>query len=386
MAYQGYGILDPRLIFLKDKIIGFAGSAQGFYEMPVLESTRQIPITAGAANIAAAQNVTNGTAMTLVTTNALGISCKVPVRQFSQVLGAGSIVTAAVALDFGFGFGTAVSGNATLTVGSILGYKVGMPVVLCATSGTSAPFLSVIVSMNPATPSITLAAAPGFSATVAIGTGDLWGPNEVPAGYPTPLGAYPFLAKGPGLFLDARQAVTRTIRVTGVSGGAGGTFLCNCMDIYGQPLTISLVATAAATTVYALKAVKYILSIVPQFTDAHNYSIGTSDVFGFNFRSSLWEDMTISWAGNLMTANTGWIAADDTNPATSSTGDVRGTVQVNTAAGPSGGGIGTTASNGSLSGLLLTGNRLEIVQRIGVHSGTFATQANPEFLMGVTQV
>ena len=49
--------------------------------------------------------------------------------------------------------------------------------------------------------------------------------------------------------------------------------------------------------------------MTPLFTDAHNYYIGLSDVFGFNLRSDEWEFTQTLWNGGLLTANTGWTAA-----------------------------------------------------------------------------
>jgi hypothetical protein len=386
LCFQGEGVLDPRLIFLKDKMIGYTGMAQAAFMVPELESVRQIPVTASATNIiATAAHTVAGTPFALPTTGVLGINPNIPVRQFSAVSNAGPVVNA-LALDFGFGFGTAVAGSTAMTVGNGFDYFAGMPVVISPLIAASTPLLTLITAVNVNTNTITLLNAPTFAGTCAIGTGDQWGPNEVPLGYPTPQAALPFIAQGPGLFFDARQGVSRCIVITTVVAGSSPTFIVSGMDVYGQPMTQSMVAAAgAAGTIVSTKAFKYITSIVPQNTDATGtYTVGTTDVFGFAYRSTLLEDMEIYWAGALFTGGTmaapssaGYTPAVLTQPSTPALGDVRGTFAPVTAGGG--------ASSGGFSGLVLTGRRLEIVQRIGANQATYADQLNPFYLFGTTQ-
>ena len=171
--------------------------------------------------------------------------------------------------------------------------------------------------------------------------------------------------------------------MVGAAGGAGGTFTVAGYDIFGQPMTETITVGAGAVTGWGLKAWKYITSVTPNVTDAHNYSVGTSDVFGLHGRSLIWEDTRVAWDAATMTADTGWVAADTTTPATATTGDVRGTIQTSASGG--GSGIGGTASNGSISSLAMSGVRLEIGQFVGTAAMLAATQAAPQSLMGVTQ-
>jgi hypothetical protein len=392
MFFQGDGVLDPRIIFLKDKIIGFTGVVQGFLAMDILESTRSIPATAGAANIAAAQTVASGVPMTLAAANSFpGIAINIPIRAFSPVLNAGAVSTAAVALDYGFGWATAVAGSATFTVGNVLDYFVGMSLCIAGAGnvGGTTSLLTFITSINLSGGTITCNNTSAYSGTVGIGTGDLWGPSEaVPStgGYPTPLAAYPFLGAGPSLLMDSRQTTSRGLRIVGVTGGTGGNFLISGADIYGQPMTQLLTVGAGAVTGWTLKMFKYIFSVVPQFTDGtHNYSVGTADQFGFGFRSTLYEDMTIFQAANWDASNAGWLGAITTNPATNLTGDVRGSISIGTTNSAGAGFTNSAASNGTLSALLPTGNRLEISQQISVAQAIQATQLTPYYLLGVTQ-
>ena len=55
--YQGLGLLDPRILYPKDKISGYTGAVQGLLYAEPIVSLRQIPATVQTNNIAAAQNV-----------------------------------------------------------------------------------------------------------------------------------------------------------------------------------------------------------------------------------------------------------------------------------------------------------------------------------------
>jgi len=80
--------------------------------------------------------------------------------------------------------------------------------------------------------------------------------------------------------------------------------------------------------VNSTKAFKFIYSVTPQFTDAHNYSVGTADIFGFPMQVQSFDECLLYWNSALITASTGFVAADTTSPATAATGDVRGTYAV----------------------------------------------------------
>ena len=130
---------------------------------------------------------------------------------------------------------------------------------------------------------------------------------------------------------DPTKNLARAISITGVSGGAGGAFLVSGYDLYGNPQTEKITAAAGAATTNGKKAFKFFKTITPQFTDAHNYSVGTADIFGFPLLVSTFSYATIGWAGSTVTASTGFTKADTTSPATNTTGDVRGTYAVQSA-------------------------------------------------------
>lgn len=131
-------------------------------------------------------------------------------------------------------------------------------------------------------------------------------------------------------FYNRATYVGRCVSASGVASGTGGALLVRGYDIYGYPLTESITLAAGANTVNGKKAFKIITSVTPQFTDAHTYSVGTADIFGFGLYTNLFESTFIHWNGAVVTANTGFVAGD-TTAATATTGDVRGTYAVQSA-------------------------------------------------------
>ena len=389
VSYQGNGLLDVRYIFAKDRLNG-ASIQPVHYLMPRLSSARQIPAAVSTSNIAAAANVVSGTAMTLVAANATGITINVPIIPYSAGGINNNTPVNALALDFGFAFCTCTAANTTVVVSDSLLFQVGMPVVIAGAgnAGGTIPLLTFVASITDST-HIVLQNAPLASPNpAAIGTGNLWSPNASSYGQGTllPTAAIPYMAGGPGLFLDPRQTIARVVSITGASGGSGGTFTVRGYDIYNAPLTDVITVGAGAVTGWGHKAFKYIVSVTPGFTDAHNYSVGTSDMFGLNYRAGVWDDLTVTWANGTMVANTGFTAGLAlTTTVTTSTSDVRGLIQTSTANG-SGTGIGTTASNGTVSSLAMSGNRLTITQDIATAPSLYANPASFATLYGSTQV
>ena len=385
--FQGQAMPDVRMFVNKDKIQGFTGVVAAFAGQPALYSADQIPAATQTNNIAAAQGATNGVPMTLATAIAVGIAPNIPIVPFSGALNGAAPVTAAIALDFGFAFGNCSAGSATITVADSTQFLVGMPLVIGGVGNAAGtiPLLTQVATIPTAT-SITVNASyvpAATNATAPIGTGNIWGPSE--NGFPIPTAAMPAMAKGPGLFLDPTQSLARGIRIVGASGGAGGNFLVSGWDIYGQPMTQLVTVAAGASTGYTLKAFKYIASVVPQFTDAsHNYTVGTSDVFGFAFFSNRWEYRNDYYAATLAPSATGWLTGVTTSPATNLTGDVRGTLQVSAIGGGSGL-SGGASTNGTISNLAMSGNRLVLAQRMPLFNVIRGTISNPVPFFGQTQ-
>ena len=104
-------------------------------------------------------------------------------------------------------------------------------------------------------------------------------------------------------FYNRSTCVGRCVSISGVSGGAGGTFTVAGLDIYGYPMTQLVTVTAGANTVNTLKAFKAILSVTPNFTDAHNYSVGTADIFGLGIYGNNSADLIATWANGSLFSN-----------------------------------------------------------------------------------
>jgi hypothetical protein len=131
--------------------------------------------------------------------------------------------------------------------------------------------------------------------------------------------------------MDPTHQIARAVSITGSTSATGGAFLVAGYDMYGQPQTEQITAAAGAVTTNGKKGWKFIASVTPQFTDAHNYSVGDTDIYEFPVRVLEFPMATVGWAGAIIASSTGFTAADTTSPATSTTGSVRGTYALQSA-------------------------------------------------------
>ena len=125
-------------------------------------------------------------------------------------------------------------------------------------------------------------------------------------------------------FYDQTTFLARNVRVTSGGNDSGITFNVKGYDVYGYPMTENITG-ANAGVASGKKAFKWITSITPSAAVATTCSVGTGDVYGFPLRVDSFGYCYIIWNNSAITANTGFTAAVTTNPATSTTGDVRGT-------------------------------------------------------------
>jgi hypothetical protein len=246
----GWGVMDPRYgykiggSFNPSALIG--GATPNPQAILFLSASEQVcvdqaPSAVSTNNIAAAQNVTNGTAMALVSSSGAGIT----------------VMTSALTIP---------------------------------QTGLTVPSGTLAIDLLPQLVSF------GQNGNVAV--------------------------------VDPTHNIARAVSITGSTSATGGAFLVSGYDLYGQPQTEQITATAGATTTNGKKGWKFIASVTPQFTDTHNYSVGDADIYEFSIRVLEFPNATVGWNGAIVAASTGFTAADQTSPATSTTGSVRGTYAV----------------------------------------------------------
>jgi len=317
LFWGGVGRIDPRPNFNYIPGQNLGAFTVGFGTSDV-QTISYAPYALGNAAIAAAANVTSGTAMTLVSTNST--STGVSVSNSCTNYNTGATVTGLLMVD-GFASFTGVIASSILTVSSLTGtISIGMTL-----TGTGVNTGTTIVNQ--------LTGTPGGVGTYTVQGDDTASSTTVTAqATGTSALAQPFGQSTTVYLWNPQALVARAVSVTGSASATGGNITINGYDIYGVPMSEVIAAPASATTVNGKKAFKYISSVVPAFTDAHNYSVGTTDIYGFPIRSDFFSDVAINYNAAAITANTGYTAAVTTSPATTTTGDVRGTYALQSAA------------------------------------------------------
>lgn len=327
MHYHGDSFLDVRYSPIAKDMTDHHGVIPGFLATQLTTTVNAIPVAKSTTNIAAGAHPASGTPMSLAATAVAGVALNIPFLQFNT----STVVTAAITLDYGYEIATTVSGSKSVTVANSANYSIGQPLVIASGLTATTPLITYVTGITSATV-ITVANAAGNSSSTltSVGNGNSYAALDNLS--PVALSTYsqPYTFAGPGLYFDPTQALSRCLSVTGVSGGSGGAVTFVGWDIYGQPQTDTITLASGVNTVNTLKAFKYLKSVTPNFSDTNNISVGTSDIFGLPLRSDLFEQLMIFDAGALITANTGYVKADGTSPATATTGDPRGTYALQT--------------------------------------------------------
>jgi len=318
LFYAGTALADPRLAFSYQPGQNFGAVTAGFLGSSDILTLTYAPFTLSTSAIAAAANVVSGTAMTLVSTNST--STGVAVSQSCTNQNTGANVTGLLLID-GLASFTGVVASNILTVSSLTGtVTVGMTL-----SGTGVATGTIIANQltGPSGGAGTYTVTGNATVASATITGTMNGTNAL---------LQPFGSAASINLWNPQCLVARAVSVTGSASATGGNITISGYDVYGVPMSEVIAAPASATTVNGKKAFKYISSVVPAFTDAHNYSVGTTDIYGFPIRSEYFGDVVINYNATGITASTGYTAAVTTSPATTSTGDVRGTYALQSAA------------------------------------------------------
>ena len=111
------------------------------------------------------------------------------------------------------------------------------------------------------------------------------------------------------VIIDAAGAATAVLTVTGT-------------DVYGSPMSEAI--TLNGTTAVAGKKAFKTITRVAASAAATDFFVGTGDVFGLPIRANSRNYVMTAWGGAFVTTGT-FAAAVTTSPATTTTGDVRGT-------------------------------------------------------------
>ena len=368
--YHGTAAPDVRYFPLPKDALDNPGVIPSIYLSPNPIAVNAIPSTVGssggAANVASPQPAISGVAMSLASGSSVGISLNIPYRNFAT----GLVATGALALDLGIETPTVTSATKTVTVANSSIYRAGQPIIITnvGNAAGTAHLFTYITAITSATV-ITIADAPlaSNSTTSRICSGLPGWANLTGAGPIRPTFYAPYIAGGAALVFDETQALERGVAIVGTAVATGGTFTIKGADIYGQTQSEIVTLISGASTAKSVKCYKIINSVTPNFVDStHTYSVVTQDLFGFPFRNDFWETLSISFAGVLKTTSTGWTAGDQTSPATTSTGDPRGTYALQ------------TASQGI--------DRLVIYQSLPFLNIGRASPSNASFLFGTTPV
>ena len=122
--------------------------------------------------------------------------------------------------------------------------------------------------------------------------------------------------------------VPRAVSVTTASGSpTASTITVTGLDFYGQAMSEAITSSAVASTkVNGLKAFYQISGITSSASTTVTITVGTTDILGFPVRITAVPFLATIKQGAILAQDAGtFVAADATNPATTTSGDVRGT-------------------------------------------------------------
>lgn len=191
---------------------------------------------------------------------------------------------------------------------------------------------NIAASQTPAAAALTLVSSSGAGVTVGVSIvrADTGATVTGLLALDTAMAGASFSQDATFNMWDPTKALSRNIRITSGGNDTGITFLVVGYDLYGYPMSEAITG-ANAGVASGVKAFKYIASITPSASVATTASAGTGDVFGLPLRADVVGLVNINWNSTVVTASTGFTAAVTTSPATTTTGDVRGTYAVQSA-------------------------------------------------------
>lgn len=320
------------------------GAVPAIYAASPIQTLNAIPV-AGGATVANGAAAVSGTPLANRTTFAAGIA------PGTMAIVNGQPVFNAIALDTALDKAAVVANNNVITLGipaNIWRYFKGQWISIAGAGPAAATLFAQITALGtPSNGQITLNVNPTTAqAAGEIGLTNRW--NLYLYGNPAPTGVSAMAAGGMGRFLIPEVSTARGVGVTGVAGGTGGPVLIQGIDIFGQFTSETITATAGATTTYGKKTYKVFLSATPQFNDAHAYTVVTSDLIGLPLSVlPAPNPLPVLLAAGAAYAGSVLQYADQTNPATLTTGDPRGGIQLSNK-GPNAGATGAGPDGATL--------------------------------------
>jgi len=301
----GVGIIDNRTYSPGQSS---SKMSAGWYGTSAITTIDFIPTALGAATVMASQVPVNGTPLVLPTVNTAVVTVGARLGSVTGLVLIDALrvsVTASIAGNVM----TVTVNTGTITIGTVIFSATGAitPTTVVGYGTGRGDTGTYILDSSQTFASGALIGAPGLNGIPKVGSNNS--------------------QTGTGLY----NPMTMAARALSITTAVGDTavYTLRGYDAYGVAVSEALQA-AGATTVSGKKAIKYLQSITPVGTVGATVTVGTTDIFGFPLYSGTFSDVSITWAGTVVTASTGYLAGVG-GVATSTTGDVRGTYAVQSA-------------------------------------------------------
>jgi hypothetical protein len=371
MFWSGFGIPVISAKANKDNIN--PGSIPAIYAGSPIQTLNSVPVPGGAS--LAGGTATLGVPLLNANTFSAGIA------PGTGAIVNGQPVSNAIGLDIAIDKGACSAGQALLQLlvanrPNLWRYSKGMWIAIAGAGPGGSTLFAQITGINAAVWQISLSQVVSTTqAACEIGLTNRYSLYDY--GNPPPTGVAAFASSGMGRFLIPEAATARGVGVTGVAASTGGPMLIQGLDIFNQFTSEIIPVAAGAGTTYGKKTYKVFLAAIPQFNNATNYVVVTSDLIGLpiSVLPPPAPQPVVLFGG---VSETGIVTqyADATNPATTSSGDPRGAIQLS-AKGPVAGATFTGPDGASV---------VSITQTISAMAACFGNMFNPSPLFGVTPV
>jgi hypothetical protein len=387
-SYQGTVFPNLRGGFFQKDGTG-AARVPGYLDNAQIVTVDNIPSASTTASVVAvATGLVSGTVLTLVTiapgnttAGVPSLATGVPIIPF----GASAVVNV-TALDFGFTTGTTTAASSTVVVVDNSLFTLGQWLCIGG-AGNSAKTTSLLTQITNISTASTTSINIFPLALGSLSNAPISGANQFnfflpPAtqfgpGSPAPNAETNAWLGGVFRLFNPIGALSRNVSITTTAAAVTGTLTVRGYDIHSQAMSEAInVSTTTAGTFYGKKAFKYVASVTPNYTDSTgSYSVGVGDTFGLPIKMDRYEYLAYSWNGINNVNQTGFVAAVSTNPATATTGDVRGTIQLSAAGGTA---ITNTQTSNGIA-------RLWVIQTVPLVNTIAGTPLNTVPFFGVTQ-